>query len=130
MVTLLQIQTLLSQRGKTGTLLVDYTLVDNSDGAGAHVDVWNVAALGAIPTQGEIDAITPAQLAATLAAQKTAAFAATSRQKDILATIALVVRAKGLAAWNAMTTAQKVTATLAEADAWTTIRDFIEANVP
>lgn len=128
MVTLLQLQTLLSQRGKTGTLLVDYTLVDNSDGAGPHVDVWNVAALGAVPTQAEIDAITPAQLAATVAAQKTAGFTATSRQKDILATIALIVRAQGIAAWNGMTPAQKVTATLAQADLWTTIRDFIEAN--
>lgn len=55
-------------------------------------------------------------------------FGATSRQKDILATIALIKRAQGIPAWNALTTPQKVAAVLAEADVWTTIRDFIEKN--
>lgn len=53
----------------------------------------------------------------------------TSRQKDVLTTCALVVRARGIAAWNAMTTQQKVTAALAEADAWKTMRTWVEANL-
>jgi len=52
----------------------------------------------------------------------------TSRDKDVLATMAMIVRARGLPAWNAMTVPQKVAATLAEADVWITIRDFLEAN--
>lgn len=56
-------------------------------------------------------------------------FAATSRQKDILAMVALVVRAKGLVAWNAMTLQQKKDATFAEADVWATLRDFAETNL-
>lgn len=55
---------------------------------------------------------------------------ATSRQKDVLATCALIVRQSNVAAWNAMTTPQKVTATLAAADVWKAIRDFVENNVP
>ena len=73
-------------------------------------------------TQGDIDTYE--------AAQRAAFFARSSRQKDTLATCALVVRAKGLAAWTALTIPQKVTATLAECDAWVNIRDFIETNVP
>ena len=74
--------------------------------------------------------MSPAQITTYEAAQRAAAFTATSRQKDILATCALVVRAKGLAAWTAMTIPQKTTATLAECDAWVIIRDFIETTVP
>ena len=57
-------------------------------------------------------------------------FTATSRQKDVLATCALIVRARGIPAWTAMTIQQKKDAALAEADVWVTIRDFIETNLP
>lgn len=53
---------------------------------------------------------------------------ATSRVKDILATCALTVRSRDIAAWNALTTNQKVNATLNEADVWKAIRTFIEKN--
>ena len=56
-------------------------------------------------------------------------FTATSRGKDILATVALIKRAQGIPAWNAMTVQQKKDAALAEADVWVTIRDFIETNM-
>lgn len=128
--TNLTIQALLLQRGKTGDPILDYTLVDDSNGTGVRIATWNAVTLGPVPTPAELAAITPAQTAAVQATLRTAVFTATSRQKDILAMVALVVRAKGLAAWNAMTVPQKVSATLAEADAWTTIRDFIETNVP
>lgn len=52
----------------------------------------------------------------------------TSRDKDVLATCALIVRARGIPAWNALTTPQKVAAATAEADVWVTIRDFLENN--
>ena len=106
----------------------DYTLVDRATARARRSAIWNDATLGPLPLQAEIDAITPAQIATYQAGLLTAQFTATSRQKDILAMVGLVVRAKGLAAWNAMTTPQKVTATLAEADAWSAIRAFIETN--
>jgi len=56
-------------------------------------------------------------------------FTATSRQKDVLATCALIVRARGIPAWTAMTIQQKKDAALAEADVWVNIRDFIETNL-
>lgn len=51
---------------------------------------------------------------------------ATSRQKDVLATCALVVRSRDPNGWTAMTVQQKVNATQAEADIWKGMRDFIE----
>jgi hypothetical protein len=126
--TNIQVQTLLGLRGKVGTTLVDYTLVDLNDGAGPRIAEWNVATLGPVPTPAEVDAITPAQIAAAQTAQRLAQYNASSRQKDMLATMAMIVRARGIAAWNALTVQQKVAAALAEADVWVTIRDFIEAN--
>jgi len=62
------------------------------------------------------------------AAQRQEQYAGSSRQKDVLATLAMIVRARGIPAWNALTTPQKVAATLAEADVWITIRDFLETT--
>jgi len=56
-------------------------------------------------------------------------FQRTSREKDMLATCALVVRSRDIAAWNAMTALQKKNAVQAEADVWVNIREFIEANL-
>jgi len=53
----------------------------------------------------------------------------TSRQKDILATCALIVRARGIAAWNGMTIAQKQAAVFAEADLWRDMRVWAETNL-
>lgn len=72
---------------------------------------------------------TAPEMAATLTAQQTDRATATSRQKDILATIAWAVRAKNVAAWNAQTLAQKKSTVLAEADNWRDIRVFIEQNL-
>lgn len=75
--------------------------------------------------------ITSAQNAidTTPAMTNTTRFTATSRQKDVLATCALIVRARGIAAWNGMTLQQKKDATFAEADVWVNIRDFVETNL-
>jgi hypothetical protein len=54
---------------------------------------------------------------------------ATSRQKDVLAMCALVVRSRGVAIWNAMTMPQRVAAVNAEADVWAQIRVFIDKNL-
>lgn len=76
-----------------------------------------------------VRAATAPEIAAYDAAQKTSTFTATSRQKDVIATCAQIVRARGIAAWNAMTLQQKKDATLAEADVWVAIRQFIEDNL-
>jgi hypothetical protein len=79
---------------------------------------------------------TPAQITAAQGVIDTAPmttpqlrYQRTSREKDILTTLAMIVRAKNLAAWNAMTVQQKKDATFAEADVWVTIRDFVEQNL-
>lgn len=95
-------------------------------GAGPFIDVWNAATLGARPTDAELAAIPDAT--ATTAA-RTARFQMTADNKDNLATIALIVRARGIPAWNALTLPQKVAAVRAEADVWRNIRDFIEDNL-
>lgn len=53
----------------------------------------------------------------------------TSRQKDVLTTCALIVRARGIPAWNALTLPQKITATFAEADVWRDMRIWAETNL-
>ena len=75
-----------------------------------------------------IDAFNPND-PTVIAAELAAKAQLTSRQKDILTTCALIVRARGIAAWNAMTTPQKVTAALAEADIWRDIRVWAETNL-
>lgn len=73
--------------------------------------------------------MTQADITAYDAADRAARCRAISRQKDILATLAVIVRAKNTAVWNAMTTQQKVDATLAEADVWQSIRVWAETNL-
>lgn len=70
-----------------------------------------------------------ADVAADDRAERTQHITATSRQKDVLAMCALVVRARNITAWNAMTMVQKRDATLAEAAVWRNIREFIEDNL-
>lgn len=53
---------------------------------------------------------------------------ATSRQRDILAMVAFAIRQSNPTAWNAMTLAQKKTATFVGADIWRDIRIFVEKN--
>jgi len=89
------------------------------------IAIWATAKLGAIPTPAEIAAISDA---AAIAARRTAQFTGTSRQKDVLATVALIVRSRNVATWNGLTTPQKVAAVQAEADIWLAIREFLEVN--
>jgi hypothetical protein len=78
--------------------------------------------------QPTIDAFDP-NAQSVIDAELTAAAVLTSREKDILAMCAVVVRAKGLAAWNAMTLQQKKDATFAEADVWRDMRVWAETNL-
>lgn len=79
----------------------------------------------------------PAQIAAVQNVLETApessaqlTYQLTSRQKDRLATIALIVRSRNVTAWQTtMTAVQKRDAVLAEADVWVNIREFIETNM-
>jgi deferrochelatase/peroxidase EfeB len=98
----------------------------------AAVFVWR----GADYRVQKATAFTAPELAAAQTAIDTApaqtaqlTYTSTSRGKDILTTLAMIVRAKNLAAWNAMTVQQKKDATFAEADVWVTIRDFVEQNL-
>lgn len=72
---------------------------------------------------------TAQEIADTITARQTAAAQVTSRQKDILATIAWAVRRSNVTAWNALTLAQKKSTVLAEADNWRDLRVFIEQNL-
>lgn len=75
-ITNAQIQALLTSRGKTGTPLTDYLLVDAGTGQGPTIATWNTTALGPLPTPAELAAITPAQITAadTVKAQRDAQF--------------------------------------------------------
>lgn len=63
------------------------------------------------------------------AAELRAASLGASRHKDVLTTCALIVRGRGIGAWNAMSAQQKTEAVLAEADAWRSMREFLDDKV-
>ena len=71
----------------------------------------------------------PSETQAAIAAQLATRAQVTSRQKDVLATIAWGLRARNVSAWNAMTLPQKKAAVLAEADIWRDVRVFIEQSL-
>lgn len=75
-----------------------------------------------------IDAFNPAD-PAHAAAELSALAQMTSRKKDILTLLACSVRGRNIAGWNAMTAAQRVNATLAEADVFKTIREWLDDKV-
>lgn len=92
---------------------------------GGVVERWDGP--GAQPSGAQIQAALDAY---TPAVELSDAAQGTSRQKDVLTDCAMLVRARiGIAAWNALTTPQKVSQTLAEADVWKTVREFIDDKV-
>lgn len=124
----------LGEQVQRAILRAGVTVIGVSIGVRASKATWRVDHL-ATATQAHRDTATatiaafdPADPVVTTDAQ-TAPFIATSRQKDVLATCALIVRARGIPAWNALTLPQKIAATIAEADVWETIREFAEANL-
>lgn len=77
----------------------------------------------------EFVAKTPQETADYATAQQTAQATLTSRQKDVLTTCACAVRGRNVAAWNALTLAQKKAAVFAEADVWRDLRVWAETNL-
>jgi hypothetical protein len=119
-----KLRQILTARGIPDPPPDSFRVEDN--GAGQVLVLWTVAILGAQPTPAEIAAVSDGTATDT---SITASAFVTSRQKDILATVAWALRLKDLAAWTALTTAQKKTAVLAAADDWRDIRVFIEKNI-
>lgn len=119
----------LAHRLKVAVQAVVPQVVDVSIG-----DATNTATYKVFPAeyqaaaQATIDAFNPNDPAHE-AADVADAAQLTSRQKDILTTCALIVRARGITAWNNMTTPQKVAAAFAEADVWRDIRIWAENNL-
>ena len=103
---------------------VNYALVDLPDDAPIPTPRTQRAA-----SATTLRAATAPEIAAYDASQLSARSQATSRQKDILAMLATVVRGRNVATWNALTGAQKVAAVLAEADVFKAMRDFIDDKV-
>lgn len=97
-----------------------YVSVSGDSGPDPRTQKWNGTA---VVTK------TAAQIAAFDATVLATKCQSLSTQKDTLATLAVIVRAKNTAAWNAMTTQQKVDATLAEAAVWNTIRVWLNDKV-
>ena len=69
-------------------------------------------------TQGEIDAYDAAQLSQQADTE--------SLTPSVLATLAVLVRGRDVAAWNALSAAQKKTAVRAEATVWKSMREFFD----
>ena len=59
------------------------------------------------------------------AAELEAALNTVSLQTDVLTMLAVIVRAKNPAAWDALTASKKMAAVRAEARIWKTVREFI-----
>ena len=99
-----------------------------SIGEDANKATWRVspASLQAA-AQPVIDAFDPE--APLSDGELAAAFQPTSRQKDVLATIAWTLSLHDPAAWEGLTVAQKKAATLAQANDWRDLRIWIEKNL-
>ena len=119
----------LAARLHTAIKAEDIPIVGVSIGDAANKATWKVSPqnlqAAAQPTIDAFDVNDPTHAAIELA---TLALT-TSRQKDILAMLAVIVRQKNVSAWNGMTAAQKVTAVLAEADLFKSFREFIDNKV-
>ena len=81
---------------------------------------WNGSAIVA-KTKAELNAYKAAQLASASQVK--------SQEKDILAMLAIIVRAKNAVAWDDMTNQQKVDAVFAEAGLFKTFREWIDDKV-
>lgn len=78
------------------------------------------------PATGGKRLATPQELAATEDAETTQKAELTSRQKDTLTTLAYIVRRTNVAAWNALSPADKKTAVMQQADIWRDLRVLVE----
>jgi hypothetical protein len=115
---------LLRTLSPTGTRIADgETLVLLNGVTDCRTQRYDNGALRAATAQEIADYDAAQVVAYTEAAQ------VTSRQRDILATIAWGIRGRNVAAWNALTLAQKKSTVLAEADTWRDLRVWIDQNL-
>lgn len=77
---------------------------------------------------GAFVAKTAGEIAAYYIAQVVRRARAASRQRDILATLAVIVRAMDVPAWEAMGLGERVTAVRAEAERWTAFWAVLEGR--
>lgn len=124
------IDALLAKRGATVKTKIGQRGYELDGSVGALVMVSWDSTLGATPTQGEVNALTAGDRTAGTLAVKVAALKVTSRTLDRLADFAAMRMAANLTEWNKLTTLQKVAAVTSDADAWLTVRQLIESNVP
>lgn len=90
---------------------------------------WKVQPVSLQATaQPTIDTFNP-DAVSVIDAETTANATVTSRQKDILAMCAVIVRERSIAAWTAMSPQEKKDATFALADVWRAMREFAEKNL-
>jgi hypothetical protein len=70
--------------------------------------------------------MTPAEVAAFDLEDRTRAAQTESRRLDIVATVAVIVRSRDVAAWNALSNAQKKAAVAASCDVWRDLRAQVQ----
>ena len=118
------------QGGFVTPLDPQYTLVTLPDDTfpDPRTQKWNGSAVVAM-TAEEIAAYDAAVLTQIADVVAVPAARKTAREKDILTTCAIVVRERNTGAWNAMSLAQKVNATVTLANLWRDIRIAIGGQV-
>ena len=72
-----QVQAWLASQSKSGVNGIDYTLLDRGEGNGPEIGAWNADTLGKLPTDEELDSVTP----------QAEAFAAKREQDTYTATV-------------------------------------------
>ena len=82
-----------------------------------------------IDSNGNLRAATSQESADLESTEKLNSFTTSNKDKEIITTCAQVVRARGIAAWNAMSPQQKKDAVKAELDVRLAIRQFVEDNL-
>ena len=119
----------LAEKVQRAIMRAGVTIVSVSIGDDAIKATWRVhPASQQTAAQPTIDAFDVNAATVVDDAIATAAGIASS-DRDRLADIALMIRYKDIAAWNALSAAQKVAAVLAQQTIWQTMRDFIERNL-
>lgn len=102
-----QIQAVLAARGRTGQALVDYLLVDNSDGKGPQIQYWDTVKLGPFPTEDQLAAVTSEMLTTTVRLRRNAELESDVRFRALRKAIHQRLRAAGvdqmtMAEWKAL----------------------------
>lgn len=90
---------------------------------------WDTA-LGPVPTQNEVNAITSGDRAAAVIALKVIGMKKVSVYPDRLADFAMMRIASDRASWDKLDAAGKVAAMVTDADLWVSVRMLIESNPP